>query len=240
VLTTSLPATVTASVGAQAPAAGGTGTSTTTPVATGQSSGSVNVTVSAAPSLVITPPTPPPSRGLPASFTFAVTVAATNGTAVRDVTVDWDDRSELQHLGAISGNAVVSHVFNEARTYRVTGTVTDAAGNSSSVSTSVTVIPVPRPTILVSSSPSNPRVGDDVTFTIQITLPAGIGANSTRIDYGDMQVDQLGGATSANPKHKYRAADTYTVTVYVIDTTMTETFGTTRVTVAPVAAASAR
>ena len=114
---------------------------------------------------------PPPSAGLPASFTFAVTVAATNGSAVRDVAVNWGDGSRMQSLGAISGNAVVSHVYNKAGTYLVTGTVTDAAGNSNTVSTSVTVIPVPRPTILITPSPSPVKAGGTITFTIQVTAP---------------------------------------------------------------------
>jgi PKD repeat protein len=122
-------------------------------------------------------------------------------------------------------------VFDEDRSYTVSATVRDASGNSTTVSTGVTVIPVPRPTILVTSSPSNPRVGDDVTFTIQVTTPSGVGVESTTIDYGDGDVEQLGGATSANPRHIYRSANRFTVRVIVRDTTDTETIGTTIVTV---------
>jgi len=161
-----------------------------------------------------------------------VTPAAANGSAVRQLIVDWGD-GQTQNLGAVTGAATVPHVFRNDGSYTITGTLTDAANNTIKVSTGVTVIPVPRPTILVSSSPSNPRVGDDVTFTIQITTPAGVGVTRTRIDYGDGVVDELGGAISANPKHKYNVANTYTATVYVVDTTGEETFGTTRVTVAP-------
>ncbi|MEO8259818.1 MAG: PKD domain-containing protein [Acidobacteriota bacterium] len=238
VLNTSLPATVTASVGAQAPAAGGTatGTGTTTPVATGQASGSVNVTISAAPALVITPPTPPPSAGLPASFTFAVTVAATNGSAVRDVTVDWGDPPRvLQSLGAISGNAIVSHVYREAGTYKVTGIVTDASGNSSTVSTTVTVIPVPRPTIIVTPTPRTVGPGGGtISFGIQITAPAGIGIVRTTINYGDDNVQyELGGGSSAVVPHTYLPGNPgdKLVTVTVVDTAGQTTIGTTSVTI---------
>jgi len=241
VLITSQQATVTASVGAQAPPStggGGSSSSTssapapTTPSSSGTASGSVTVVVTNAPSLVITPPTTPPSVGLPAAFTFAVTAATSNGSAVRDLTVSWGD-GDVQSLGAVTGNAVVSHVYHSTGTFPISATVSDAAGNRSTVSTTTTVIPVPRPTIVVSSSPASPRIGDDVTFTITVTTPQGVGVQQTKIDYGDNSTDFLGGATSANPKHRYKAADTYTVTVTVLDTTDTSTFGTTRVTVAP-------
>src|SRR3954463_7984761 len=87
-LRTAQTATVTASVGATA-----TGGGTTTPPATpatgsvsGQASGTVTVGVAASPTVLITAPTTPPSVGLPATFTFAVTAATTNGSAVRDLT----------------------------------------------------------------------------------------------------------------------------------------------------------
>ena len=148
-----------------APSTGGgaTPTTPTTPTSSGQASGSVTVTISAVPTLVITPPATPPSAGLPAAFTFAVTVPAQNGSAVREVTVDWGD-GDRQNLGAVTGNAVVSHVYDNAGTYAVTGTVTDASGNTSTVSTSVTVIPVPAPTVAhhVLTRPSKGECGDDL------------------------------------------------------------------------------
>src|SRR3954469_3903581 len=149
VLITSQQATVTASVGAQAPPSTGGGSSSsassapapTTPSSSGTASGSVTVVVTNAPTLVITPPTNPPSVGLPAAFTFAVTAATSNGSAVRDLTVSWGD-GDVQSLGAVTGNAVVSHVYRRVGTFLVSGTVTDASGNRNTVSTSTTVIPV--------------------------------------------------------------------------------------------------
>ena len=84
---------------------------------------------------MITPPTRPPSVGLPAAFTFAVTAATSNGSAVRDLTVDWGD-GKTQRLGAVTGNAVVSHIYMRTGPFVVSGTVTDAAGNRKTVSTS--------------------------------------------------------------------------------------------------------
>jgi Big-like domain-containing protein len=146
-LTTATQSTVTGSVGAQGsttpPATGGgggTGGTTPTTPTSGQASGSVTVGINSAPTLVITPPTTPPTAGIAASFTFAVTVATSNGSAIRDLTVDWGDPSpDVQDLGAVTGNAVVTHVFPTAGTFTVTATLVDAAGNRVSVSTVVFV-----------------------------------------------------------------------------------------------------
>src|SRR4051812_33723695 len=240
VLITSQQATVTASVGAQAPPSTGGGSSSsassaptpTTPSSSGTASGSVTVVVTNAPTLVITPPTTPPSVGLPASFTFAVTAATANGSAIRDLTVDWGDGT-TQSLGAVTGNAVVSHVFRRVGTFVVSGTVTDAMGNRNTTSTTTTVIPVPRPTVIVTPTPPNPRVNESVTFAIQVTAPAGIGIQSTRIEFGDGQSSDLGGASSASVPHSYQTVGAKAVTVRVVDTTGQETLGTTSVNVTP-------
>jgi adhesin/invasin len=234
-LTTSQQATVTASVGAQAPPAGtgtggtGTGTGTGT-TSSGQASGTVVVNVASAPSLVITPPSSPPSVGLPANFTFAVTAAAQNGSAVRELRVNWGD-GETSNLGAVTGNAVVSHVFDDDGTFTVTGTVTDVTGNSVSVSTSVTVIPVPRPTIIITYSPVPAHANTQTTITIQVTVPPGIGVTETRVNFGDGTSANLGGATSANVQHVYTLPGTYTLEVSVRDTTNNTTVGSTSVSV---------
>jgi hypothetical protein len=235
-LTTAQTATVTASVGATAPATtppatGGGTTTPTTGTTAGQASGTVTVGVVAAPTLVITPPTTSPSAGLPATFSFVVTAGTTNGAAVRDLSVNWGDGSGVQDLGAVTGTAAASHVFRVAGTYVVTGTVIDASGNRSMVSTSVTVIPVPRPTIIITPSPVPGHAGAQTTLQIQVTLANGISVQDLRIDFGDGQSADLGGAASASVPHVYTAAGTYTVTVTVIDTTGQVTTGTTAVSI---------
>jgi hypothetical protein len=234
-LKTAQTATVTASVGATAPATttppttgGTTPTTPTTGGTAGQASGTVTVGVAAAPTLVITPPTTPPSAGLPATFSFVITAATTNGTAVRDVTVNWGDGA-TQDLGALSGTATVTHVFRVAGSYVVSATILDAAGNSSQVSTSVVVIPVPRPAIIIT-----PQItGHQVTLNIQVTLAAGISVQDMSIDFGDNQTADLGGATSASVPHTYTNPGSYTVRVTVLDTTGQTTIGTAAVTISP-------
>ena len=224
-LRTATTATVTASVGAQ----GGASTGTPTPPAgggtaaptSGQASGTVTVGVLSSPGLSITPPTTPPGAGLPASFSFVVTPATTNGSFVRNVHVDWGDGSS-QDLGAITGTAIVVHVYTRAGSYVVSATLTDSAGNSVNVQTSVTVIPVPRPTINIQATPG--AVGTfTATFTITITAPAGIGIQDVTMLFGDGQSQDFGGASSGTItgiSHTYAApGGRFTVTVNVTDTT---------------------
>jgi hypothetical protein len=325
-LRTSTAATVTAAVGAQAGSSSGGGTTTpptTTPTTSGTASGTVTVNVSSAPTLVITPPTTPPTTGLAAIFTFVATAATTNGSAIRNVTVNWGD-GQTQDLGALTGTAAVSHTYRAAGTYVITATITDSFGNTSVVSTAVTinpstlsltitppttlpsaglpatftigvgtlpagdsvrnihldwgdgtsndlgsisanttvthvykaagnytvtgtltatsgnvitnstaitVIPVPRPTIIITPSPVPGRVGAQTTLQIQVTLASGISVQDLRIDFGDGTSADLGGATSASVPHVYTAAGTYSVTVTVLDTSGQTTIGTAAVSI---------
>jgi hypothetical protein len=237
ILRTATSATVSAAVGAQAgsttptapttPTTPGTPTTPapTTPASSGTATGSVTVNVSSAPTLLITPPTTPPGEGLPASFTIAVTPATTNGSSIRSVTVDWGDRSPIQNLGIVTGSAVVSHVFSSAASYPVTATATDSFGNVVSTSTTVTVIPVQRPSIIITQTPNPGRVNTATTLTIQVTVASGIGVQRLVIDFGDGTSADLGGATSAQVPHTYTTTGTFPVTVSVTDTRGSETIG---------------
>ena len=186
------------------------------------------ITVSAGPTLVIVPPSTPPSAGLPASFTFTVTLAAQNGSAVRDLTVNWGDGSS-QDLGAVNGSAVATHIFMNPGTYIVTGTVTDAGGNTNRVATSVSVIPIPRPTIIITPTPQSAPSGTLITFTLNITVPAGLAIEDVLIDFGDGTSQDLGGFSGVvTLTHTYGPGiRSYTVTVDVTDSTGQTTRGST-------------
>ena len=183
-----------------------------------------------------------PSVGLPAlfSFTFAVTAAATNGSAVRDLSVNWGDGSfgdtnPVTDLGAVDGSAIasVSHVHCKPDDlWLVSATVTDATGNSNTVSTPVTVVPVPRPGIIVTQSPNPGAVGTETTLTIQVTVATGIFVQSLSIDFGDGTSANLGGASSAVVEHTYTAVRTYNVIVTVLDSSGQTTVGTAVISIA--------
>jgi hypothetical protein len=244
ILQTSTTATVTAAVGAQAgssttptpPPTTTTPPTPTTPATSGQASATTTVSVSSAPGLVITPPATPPGEGLPATFTIAVTAATTNGSAVRNVTVDWGDRQPPQNLGVVTGNAIVSHIYATAGTYQVVVTVTDTFGNVVSTSTFVTVIPVALPTVNITPSvptTSNPS-GQNVTFTIQVTPPTGVSIRNASINFGDgTPTENLGGLSGTITKtHRYNAGpgSNFNITVAVEDTLGRTTTGTTSIT----------
>lgn len=239
-LTTAQQATVTASVGATGsttpPTTGGGtgggtgGTGTGSGSTSGQASGSVTVTVSAAPTLVITPPTTPPSVGLPASFTFAVTVAATNGSAVRDLSVNWGD-GQVQDLGAVTGSAVVSHVYRTAGNYTITATLVDASGNTATVSSTTSVVATATPTVIITPSVPTPSTAPVVvSFQLQVTAPSGVGITDAIIDYGDGTTQDLGGLNGAvTVTHKYNTPGPFTATLRVTDTLGRTTVGTATV-----------
>jgi hypothetical protein len=238
-LTTSQSAVVTASVGAGTsstttpPAGGGNGTGTPPPTTpTGQNSGQARVTVVPNTTVIIGHPSTAPSAGLPATFTFTVTVPE-GGNPVRDLRVTWGDGTGTQSFGAVNGAQTATHVYRVADTYTLTATVIDAAGISQSVSTSVTVIPIPRPTIIVTPTPQTQTVGGTINFEIRITVPAGIGVQNTTINFGDGQTQSLGGATSATVPHQYTTQGQKLVTVTVLDTANQSTEGTTTVSITP-------
>ena len=246
-LTTAQTTTVTASVGVggsttttpptTTPPTTGTPTTPTTPAtpsASGQASASVTVNVAAAPTIVITPPTTPPSAGLPATFTIAVTVPAQNGSAVKDVVVDWGDGSQTD-LGAVTGNAVVSHIYVNAGTFTVRATATDATGNTTSVSSVVTVIIAASPTIIITPTTVPTVHSNDmpVTFQLQITVPTGVNVANVTMSFGDGVTNSLGGfvgTTTITHHYLNQPAGTYNVTVIVMDTLGRNTQGQTSVT----------
>jgi PKD repeat protein len=181
--------------------------------------------------LTITPPSTLPSAGLPATFTIGVgTLPA--GDAVRNIHIEWGDGTSLD-LGSISANTTVTHVYRTAASYTVTATMTDTAGNTASNATSITVIPVPRPTIIITPSPVPGKVNTQTTLSIQVTLASGISVQDMTINFGDGTSADLGGATSASVPHVYTSVGAFTVTVTVIDTSGQTTVGTTIVSIGP-------
>ncbi len=243
-LTTSLQSVVTASVGVSGTSSTGTtgtgttgttGTGTTTPTSTRQSA-SVTIGISNGPTVAIKAPDGAISRNLPASFTFTVTPATTNGSAIRDLIIDWGD-GDVRNLGSVTGAQNATHVYRQEGTFYVTATVTDAAGNRNTVSTSVFVGPLARPALSVTFSPATVTANTtQVTFTITVgNLVSGLGILSGSIDYGDGTVESIavGGGGSTTARHIYTAAGSKIVSVTITDTTNRDTSVSTTVVVNP-------
>jgi Bacterial Ig-like domain (group 1)/PKD domain len=239
-LQTTNQATVTASVGATAGSTtpgtgtggGGTGSGSGTGSTSGQTSASVTINVAGAPTLVITPPTTAPTSGLPSSYTFAVTAATTNGSVIRDLTVDWGDGSPIQDLGAVTGNAVVSHIYRSPGTFTIRATVTDATGFQVPIVTAVTVNPATIP-ITLTGPTTPPGVGLPATFTIVPgTLPPGDAIRDVQINWGDGNTQDLGAITASTTiSHVFANAQSYLVTATVTDTAGNTSSTSTTVTV---------
>jgi len=172
--------------------------------------------------ITITPPATA-NEGLPAAFTVGIgTLPA--GDAVRSVVIDWGDNSS-DDLGAISGTTnTVQHTYKTAGSYRVSASLLDTAGNKQTVSTSVSVVATPSPTIVITPSvptTSTPGQPVRVTFQIQVTLPNGVSIKDATIDFGDNKSQSLGGLTgTVTVPHDYAPADkgNRTVTVTTTDT----------------------
>lgn len=242
-LTTTQAATVTATVGVASQGgstSGGTNGGTTN-TANSNLTASVTVPLTSAPVLAITPPGTPPSAGLPAAFTFRVTPASSTGSSnggsgggtttgtvpVRELVVQWGDGT-TDNLGAVSGEQTVSHVYRSAGNFTLTATVTDVAGGTARVSTAVAVIPVPRPTIIITPTPQSAPSGTTFQFRIEITAPSGLAITNVVIDFGDGTTQSLGGATGVLPAvpHTYTGAPrTFSVTVTVTDSSGQTTVG---------------
>jgi Big-like domain-containing protein/PKD domain-containing protein len=240
-LTTATTATVTASVGAQGGStSGGGGGTTTTPTtpstgtSSGQASATVTINIAAAPTLVITAPTTPPSSGLPSQFTFAVTVPTANGSTVRNLTVNWGD-GEVQNLGAVTGSAVVAHTYRSPGSYVITGTVTDSSGNVVTVSTGVIVNPAAL-TLTITPPTAPPSANLPASFTIVVgTLPPGDAVRNVHLDWGDGTSQDLGAVSgSTTVSHIFRASGTYTISATLSDTAGNTISNSTTVTVIPV------
>jgi hypothetical protein len=221
-LRTSTTATVTATIGATSsgtttpPAAGTPSTGSTSPT-----SGTVTVNIAGVPTVLITPPTTAPAAGVPANYTFAVTAAATNGSAIRNLVINWGD-NQTQDLGAVTGNSVISHTYTSPGTYTITATVTDASNAVVRVTSAVTVNPRPQPTVSLTAPTTTPTAGTDTTFTASVA-PSASAAGSTiqdvQIDYGDGTRQDLGAATGTSIQlhHVYQNSGTYTVTLIAQD-----------------------
>ena len=155
--------------------------------------------------------------GQPAIFTIK-SETGTDGNAIRSVRIDFGDGSGTT-LGALPNATTVSHVYNRTGAFTVTATATDALGFVGSTSAIITVLD--RASIPVSVTATVPLSGGLVTFSANVTIPAGVSIRAYVWDFGDGVVFTTTGITTS---HRYISARTYHVTLRVIATNGQEGF----------------
>ena len=173
-------------------------------------------------------PTTPVAAGVPATFTVGVGSAAP-APNIRDVTISFGDGAS-QSLGAISGNTSIQHTYEEAGTYTVRATATEASGFTEQVSTSITILPAQPPAVTITAAPNNPGIGETVSFTATVS-----GQTSTVTDYfwdfGNDSVPRTVRTTGGRATSTYLAGGTKIVTVRVVQAAGPEGEGQTAVVV---------
>jgi hypothetical protein len=171
-------------------------------------------------------PTTPVSAGVPATFTVGVAATAN----IRDVTINFGD-GDSQSLGAISGSTTIQHTYDEAGSYSVRATATEASGFTEQVSTSVTILPGQPPAVTITASNNSPTVGETVIFTATVS-----GATSTILRYewnfgGPGAVPPSAETTGNRATASYTAPGTKIITVRVIQASGPSGEGQTAITV---------
>ena len=177
--------------------------------------------------ITLTGPTTPVSAGQPATFTVGVGSTAN----VQNVTVNFGDGSS-QSLGAISGSTTVQHTYDEADTYNVRATATEASGFTEQVATSITVLPGQPPAVIITASNNNPSVGETVIFTATVS-----GATSTVLryewDFGTDAQPRTATTTGNRATASYTTTGSKVITVRVVQATGPSGEGTTSIVVRP-------
>jgi PKD repeat protein len=157
------------------------------------------------------------------AFTVTPATPEINQVATFDATTTTDEGSQCLSLcsyawnfddGATASGRVVTHAFTVSRAFNVALTVTDASGIVVTLRRVVTPTAPAEPTVVVTSSPNPPVVGQQATFNAVGTAAANHQVVRYEWDFGD-------GSTTAtvggNVTHTYAARGIYTLTVRAID-----------------------
>lgn len=152
-------------------------------------------------------------------FTVSFTAAPSGGVPPYSFAWDFGDNSFGNYSSSTAQNP--THTYEFAGTYDVSVTVTDAIGQTASMSTQVTAKAPNAPAVItgVTSAPISAILGQEVTWTATISDPDG-DSLAYRWDFGDgtnaTGMTPPGGGT-ITATHSYAATGTYTVTLSVDD-----------------------
>src|SRR5262249_21662570 len=151
--------------------------------------------------------TPSPVQlNLPATFDGS---ASAVGSGATSLTYSWSFGD-----GGTATGAVVTHTYTQTGTFSATLTVTNDRGLAASKTQSIAVGASPAPTGDWVFSPTNPFVGDDVTFNAAGVRPVpGRTITSYRWDFNDGSPSKSGMIAT----HAFSAAGTFNVVLSVTD-----------------------
>jgi PKD repeat protein len=180
-----------------------------TATAGAKTSNKVTIGLNTGPAISLSAPSPAsPSAGQVVTFTVTLTAPGATGAAVRSVIVDFGDGSPPVSTG-IASTTPVSHTFNNAGTYTVRATATDANGETGLAVSIVVVGLRPQPTVTVTAAPQDKPPGTVVTVTATATPSTGTTIQSLTIDFGDGQSFDAGSQASAAVPHVYQTAGSF-------------------------------
>lgn len=172
-----------------------------------------------------------------AAFTFAPAAPVLRETATFDASTSTDEGARCLDqctyawsfgAEATGSGRIVTYQFQNAQTYAVTLTVTDAAGATGTTTQTVAVAAGTAPTADFTFSPSSPGIFETVSFTAEASRPGQAGRTLAS------HVWQFGDGTSATGlrvSKTYSRTGTYTVTLTVTDSAGVQATTTQDVTV---------
>ena len=200
-IVTNRDSTVTATAGGRAEVAAVTATAT--------------ITATALPSVSLSVTTTTPTVGQPVVFSVGAT--ATAPASIRNVTIDFGDRTNAT-LGAISTATSVPHVYSSPGTYTVVVRAEDT--NAATVTASTQVVVAPAIPVLVSvvvtpppATPGFYRIADIVPITITVDRQGNTAPiQRITVDWGDAEQTVVASLTAA---HAYQRAATFPIRVTV-------------------------
>jgi PKD repeat protein len=138
----------------------------------------------------------------------ASTSTSASGNPIVSYTWDFGD-------GQTGSGRQATHAFSTAGTYFVKLTIGDGVGRTASTSQQVDVGAGVGPAVSFTTSPSDPRVGEQVNFNAAATVPApGRRIVSYAWDFGDSEQKTT---TTPTTTHDYQRVGTFTVTLTATD-----------------------
>jgi len=157
----------------------------------------------------------PTSGQVPLTVSF--TGSASGGTAPYNYSWNFGD-------GSSSSSQNPSHTYSSAGTYSVTLTVTDSA--SSQATASITITAQTQISALAASCTASPTSGDiPLTVNFTGTAAGGISPYTYSWNFGDGA-----SSTAQNPSHTYTQAGSYTITLTVTDSALSQATASTEIT----------